>query len=862
MSVHGEIGIAGSRRRRAIVLAAGLAISFAALLAIANPFVSATSGGSPYAVPVVDDTNPAGNIVETTIRAEEAVVDVGNGVKAKAQTFNGQIPGPTFVLNVGDTVIVHYENHLSKISGIHWHGIELANSMDGTPFTQDQVLPGESFIYKFTVHRPGIFWYHPHHHSSTNQVFKGLYGMVLVKDPSEAALQGAGVLPSAAQTKPIVLSDITVCKSPGTNDATTYKPGEPWVTGAALPAQQPPTPKNLCEGPKVEAPAGVVNPYPIDEDGNARGPFAAGEVPNIQSLNHAGPTNEGQTVLTNGKNVGGRSGSPCNPMGCPPHTKPGALSPGAEVLNVQPGQGLRLQLLNASATRYFRLQLADAEGAQVPLLRVGGEGGLLDKAVLEGGEMGTWKTGYLAGEILLPPGSRADVVAAIPDTKASGVLTLWTEDYARTGKGFTNTPTVPVMHLNLAGAKTGPYTIANGTPVLEAAGKSVEKLGPPTGTLLNPATFNPPKLGKPTPEIDLTADAQKSLGIDGVFGDHDGGTNYMTASHLGSSRYAKEGDTLALEVKNVTGANHPYHLHGFSIQPIALTKGGESFNFVPEFRDNVDVPPGFVLKFRIRLDPRAQPDGVTGGGALGRWLLHCHIFFHATDGMLSELVVTAPNGNERPDVKVSDVEPPPVEQGKTATVTGTYRDPDGDPVTLSASVGSVADNGGGNFTWTYPTAYTEADQLVYVTATDAGGLKGQVPFYMRTTPNQAPVMTKLKVRPKKFAAAKARTKLKASISKKKKKGGKKKRAAKIRFNLSEPAAVQFTLKRVRPKKPRIKIPAFSRDVARTGSIAVGFTGRFKRKKPLPPGKYRLTARATDPGGLQSGQLATVFRIIR
>src|SRR5258706_3121127 len=75
--------------------------------------VLATSGGSPYSVPLVLDTNPAGNIVETTIVAMEATVDIGNGVMAHAQTFNGQLPGPEFRLHVGDTVIVHFENQLS-----------------------------------------------------------------------------------------------------------------------------------------------------------------------------------------------------------------------------------------------------------------------------------------------------------------------------------------------------------------------------------------------------------------------------------------------------------------------------------------------------------------------------------------------------------------------------------------------------------------------------------------------------------------------------------------------------------------------------------------------------------------------------
>ena len=60
---------------------------------------------------------------------------------ANAQTFNRGIPGPVFRLHVGETVIVHYVNKLHSPSGIHWHGIELENAMDGTPFTQAALQP-------------------------------------------------------------------------------------------------------------------------------------------------------------------------------------------------------------------------------------------------------------------------------------------------------------------------------------------------------------------------------------------------------------------------------------------------------------------------------------------------------------------------------------------------------------------------------------------------------------------------------------------------------------------------------------------------------------------------------------------------
>ena len=91
------------------------------------------------------------------------------------------------------------------------------------------------------------------------------------------------------------------------------------------------------------------------------------------------------------------------------------------------------------------------------------------------------------------------------------------------------------------------------------------------------------------------------------------------------------------------------------MQPLSLTKAASpTYTWrYPEFRDNVDIPAGYTLTFRVKLDPRPMMDGKTPGGALGRWLFHCHIFFHAENGMLSELRGRSPSGNERPNVNVN-----------------------------------------------------------------------------------------------------------------------------------------------------------------------------------------------------------------
>src|SRR5262249_12360167 len=156
--------------------------------------------------------------------------------------------------------------------------------------------------------------------------------------------------------------------------------------------------------------------------------------------------------------------------------------------------GLRLRIGNTSTIRFFRLRLTDNSGTQIPLIRVGGEGGLLDDAVQEGGIVSGFDFGYDAGEILIDPGSRVDLVAAIPST-ATGVLTLWTEDFSRTGQGFAKIPTVPVAHFKVTGTAGSTYSISAGTALRSSFGAPamVEALGAASAVLLDPSTFSPAK---------------------------------------------------------------------------------------------------------------------------------------------------------------------------------------------------------------------------------------------------------------------------------------------------------------------------------------------------------------------------------
>ena len=77
--------------------------------------------------------------------------------------FNGSAPGPTIQANEGDRIRIVFDNHLPEPTGIHWHGLELPIEMDGVPgIGQKPVMPGERFVYEFSLHQNGTFFYHPH----------------------------------------------------------------------------------------------------------------------------------------------------------------------------------------------------------------------------------------------------------------------------------------------------------------------------------------------------------------------------------------------------------------------------------------------------------------------------------------------------------------------------------------------------------------------------------------------------------------------------------------------------------------------------------------------------------------------------
>ena len=125
--------------------------------------------------PVADLTATARPARPTSARRSRS------GAEGGGYTVNGTSPGPLLEATEGDLVEVTLVNdNVDDGITLHWHGVDVPNAADGVAgVTQDAVLPGEEFVYRFVADQVGTFWYHSHQ-VSHEQVQGGLLGGLVI----------------------------------------------------------------------------------------------------------------------------------------------------------------------------------------------------------------------------------------------------------------------------------------------------------------------------------------------------------------------------------------------------------------------------------------------------------------------------------------------------------------------------------------------------------------------------------------------------------------------------------------------------------------------------------------------------------
>ncbi|MEG1079654.1 MAG: copper resistance system multicopper oxidase [Pseudomonas sp.] len=504
-----------------------------------------------------------------------------------ALTINNSLPGPVLRWREGDTVTLRVRNHLDEPTSLHWHGIILPANMDGVPgLSFAGIEPGGDYLYQFTLQQSGTYWYHSH---SGLQEQAGVYGAIVIepKQPEPHRYQRDYVL---------LLSDWSD-QAPEQLMATLKKQSDAFNYHKR-------TVGDFIDDVALHGWSKTV----AERKNWAEMRMSPTDLADISAATY--------TYLLNGQ---------------PPD--------GNFTCLFQPGETVRLRLINGSAMSYFdfripglKLTVIAADGLPVQPVSVDElriavaetydvlvEVGDLPAYTLYAQSMD--RTGYARGTLARSTGLSAPVPA--PDPRP--ILTM--ADMGHGGMdamaGMDHSQMGGMDHGAMTGMQTHPAS-ETGNPLVDMQTMSPKpNLADPGIGLRNngrrvltyadlKSTFADPDGREPSREIELhlTGHMERfSWSFDGI--------KFSDAEPL----RLKYGERLRLTLVNDTMMTHPIHLHGM------WSDLEDEHGRFQVRKHTLDIPPGSRRSYRVSAD------------ALGRWAYHCHLLYHMEMGMFREVRV-------------------------------------------------------------------------------------------------------------------------------------------------------------------------------------------------------------------------------
>jgi len=141
-------------------------------------FVGVTFSSEPASAGLVGQENICGSGAQNRsvrLKAEEKIVDLGEGITTEAWTFNGTTPGPTIEACEGDSVKIVVENKGKMAHGFDSHALRI------DPMHFGPVDPEKTMVIEHKLNTPGVFMYHCASGPATDQHIKmGMYGVMIV----------------------------------------------------------------------------------------------------------------------------------------------------------------------------------------------------------------------------------------------------------------------------------------------------------------------------------------------------------------------------------------------------------------------------------------------------------------------------------------------------------------------------------------------------------------------------------------------------------------------------------------------------------------------------------------------------------
>ena len=136
---------------------------------------SARRGGSFVPFPARLPAVARGAVARFSITVEDRTIEIAPGVRFRAWTFNGQVPGPVLHVRQGQPVEITFHNGGTMPHSFDLHAARVAA---GRAFRD--IPPGKSMTLAFTAHDPGVFVYHCVTSPAVMHIAVGMYGAMVV----------------------------------------------------------------------------------------------------------------------------------------------------------------------------------------------------------------------------------------------------------------------------------------------------------------------------------------------------------------------------------------------------------------------------------------------------------------------------------------------------------------------------------------------------------------------------------------------------------------------------------------------------------------------------------------------------------
>ena len=515
------------------------------------------------------------------VSGEDIRLAIGNhhfttgGRSGHAVAVNGTVPGPLVRLREGQIARLHVTNHLDEDSSIHWHGLLLPFQFDGVPgISFPGIKPGETFTYEFPVRQNGTYWWHSH---SGLQEQAGHYGPIIIE---------------SAEPEPRYDRDYVVLLSE-------FTPMHPHEIMRKLKVGE-----HYFQRDMLTATEG-------DMSGEMRRMWGKMRM-NPRDISDV--TGSTYTFLING------------------HGPQDDLQ-----LAFQPGERVRLRVINGSAMTFFNVRIPG-----VPMTVIQADGQDVDEVQVDEFQIGVAETYDV---IVSPPDGSHAIVAEAMDRSGMGVASLTShKGHRATPPPLREIPTLTMadmgmmdhsdmdrmegmggMDHSMRDKSLVPDDVEVGPGVdmiapmpmdrMDFPGLGLDKVGHRVlrYTDLKAKRMNPHRLVEREMEIHLTGNMERYMwSFDG---------KKFTAVTDDPIRFGYD-ERVRVKLVNQTMMAHPIHLHGHFFE---LVNGADHMH--QPLKHTVIVQPGGTATFDLTAN---EP---------GDWAFHCHLLYHMHAGMMQVVTV-------------------------------------------------------------------------------------------------------------------------------------------------------------------------------------------------------------------------------